>query len=68
MIGDPKTNEWNLLKDQFEVLMQNEIEREDSFEKFLDGTLIKNAIKTKLWMSFLRKLAARALARIRVGT
>ncbi len=39
MLGDPKTNEWNLIKDQFDALMHNEIEREDSFEKFLDDQI-----------------------------
>ena len=24
MLGDPKTNEWNLLKDQFDALVQDD--------------------------------------------
>ena len=54
MSGDPKTNEWNLLKDQFDALMHNEIKREDSFEKFLDdqirrrfGEWISRAVEPK---------------------
>ena len=39
MLGDPKTNEWNLLKDQFDALMHNGTEHEDSFEKFLDDQI-----------------------------
>jgi hypothetical protein len=39
MLGDPKTNEWNLLKDQFDALVHNEPEHEDSFEKFLDDQI-----------------------------
>lgn len=39
MLGDPKTNEWNLLKDQFDALVHNETEHEDSFEKFLDDQI-----------------------------
>ena len=33
---DPKTNEWNLLKDQFNALVHDETVHEDSIEKFLD--------------------------------
>jgi hypothetical protein len=33
---DPKTNEWSLLKDQFDALRQNEGVREDSIEMLLD--------------------------------
>ena len=36
MLGEPKTNEWNLLKDQFDALVHNETEHEDSFDRFLD--------------------------------
>src|SRR5262249_45274709 len=32
-MGNPKTNEWNLLKDQFDALAHNEGAREDSMEK-----------------------------------
>jgi len=39
MIGDPKTNEWSLLKDQFDALVHNETEHEDSIEKFLDDQI-----------------------------
>ena len=39
MLGDPKTNEWNLLKNQFDALVHNETEHEDSFEKFLDDQI-----------------------------
>jgi hypothetical protein len=36
MPADPKTNEWNLLKDQFDALAHDETMHEDSIEKFLD--------------------------------
>ena len=36
MPGDPKTNEWNLLKDQFDALVRNEGVRQDSLEQALD--------------------------------
>ena len=39
MFGEPKTNEWNLLKDQFDALVHNETEHEDSIEKFLDDQI-----------------------------
>ena len=39
MTGDPKTNEWNLLKDQFDALVHDESVREDSIEKFLDDQI-----------------------------
>jgi len=39
MTGDPKTNEWSLLKDQFDVLVHDESVREDSIEKFLDDKI-----------------------------
>ena len=39
MIGDPKTNEWSLLKDQFDALVHDESVREDSIEKFLDDKI-----------------------------
>ena len=39
MFGEPKANEWNLLKDQFDALVHNETEHEDSIEKFLDDQL-----------------------------
>ena len=39
MLGDPKTNEWNLLKDQFDALAHDEGERGDSIEKFLDDQI-----------------------------
>jgi len=38
MVSD-KTNEWNLLKDQFDALVQNEGVREDSLEQLLDGQI-----------------------------
>ena len=36
MPGDPKTNEWNLLKDQFDASVRNEGVRQDSLEQALD--------------------------------
>ena len=36
MHSDPKTNEWNLLKDQFDALVHDESVREDGIEKFFD--------------------------------
>jgi len=38
MVSD-KTNEWKLLKDQFDALVQNEGVREDSLEQLLDGQI-----------------------------
>ena len=37
MSGDPKTNEWNLLKDQFDALVHDENVSDDSIEKILDA-------------------------------
>ena len=37
MSGDPKTNEWNLLKDQFAALVHDELVGDDSIEKILDA-------------------------------
>jgi hypothetical protein len=39
MLGEPKTNEWNLLKDQFDALVHNETVQEDNIEKFLDDQI-----------------------------
>jgi hypothetical protein len=39
MPSDLKTNEWNLLKDQFEALVHGESVREGSIEKFLDDQI-----------------------------
>ncbi len=39
MPADPKTNEWNLLKDQFDALVHDGSAREDSIEKFLDDQI-----------------------------
>jgi hypothetical protein len=36
MSGDPKTNEWNLLKDQFDALVHHESAGFDSIEKIFD--------------------------------
>jgi hypothetical protein len=36
MSGDPKTNEWNLLKDQFDALVHDESVGADSIEKIFD--------------------------------
>jgi hypothetical protein len=36
MSGDPKTNEWNLLKHQFEALVHDESVGADSIEEILD--------------------------------
>jgi hypothetical protein len=33
---DLKTNEWNLLRDQFRALVHNEGSREDSLEQLVD--------------------------------
>jgi hypothetical protein len=37
MVSDPKTNAWNLLKDQFDASMRKEEVRQDDLEIFLDG-------------------------------
>lgn len=39
MSGDPKTNEWNLLKEQFDALVHSEGVRQDSLEQFLDNAI-----------------------------
>ena len=39
MPGDLKTNEWNLLKDQFDALTYGESVREDSIEKLFDDQI-----------------------------
>ncbi|MGB8892932.1 MAG: hypothetical protein WCD13_01230 [Pseudolabrys sp.] len=39
MPGDLKTNEWNLLKDQFDALAYSESVREDSIEKLFDDQI-----------------------------
>ena len=36
MPGDPKPNEWNALKDQFDALVHDESVGADSIEKILD--------------------------------
>jgi hypothetical protein len=36
MVSDPKSNEWNLLKDQFAALVHNEDVRQDCLEQILD--------------------------------
>ena len=36
MPGDPKTNEWISLKDQFDALIHGESAREDSIERLFD--------------------------------
>jgi len=38
-MASDKTNEWNLLKDQFDALVHNEGAREDSLEQLLDGQI-----------------------------
>jgi hypothetical protein len=37
MSGDPKTNEWKLLKDEFHELVHDENVSDDSIEKILDA-------------------------------
>jgi hypothetical protein len=37
MSGNPKPNEWNLLKDQFAALVHDESVDADSIEKILDA-------------------------------
>jgi len=37
MSGDPKTNEWNLLKDRFDALVHDENVGDDSIEKIFDA-------------------------------
>jgi hypothetical protein len=37
MFADPITNEWSLLKDQFDALVQDEHVSEDSIEMILDA-------------------------------
>jgi len=39
MLSEPKTNEWNLLKDRFDALVHNETLHEDNLEKFLDDQI-----------------------------
>ena len=39
MFGDPKTSEWDLVKDQFDALVHDESVHEDSMEKFLDDQI-----------------------------
>jgi hypothetical protein len=39
MLGDPKTSEWNLLKDQFDALEHDASAHEDSVEQFLDDQI-----------------------------
>ena len=39
MPSDLKTNEWNLLKDQFDALVHDESVREGIIEKFLDDQI-----------------------------
>ncbi len=39
MPGDLKTNEWNLLKDQFDALVCGEGAREDSVERLFDDQI-----------------------------
>ena len=41
MPGDPKTNEWNLLKDQFDALVRNEGVRQGSLEQALDYEILR---------------------------
>jgi hypothetical protein len=36
MVSDPKTNEWNLLKDQFDTLAHSKGVRQDNLEQVLD--------------------------------
>ena len=36
MSGDPKTNEWNLLKDQFDALVHDESVGADGIEEIFD--------------------------------
>jgi hypothetical protein len=36
MVSDPKTNEWNLLKDQFDALAHSKGVRQDNLEQVLD--------------------------------
>jgi hypothetical protein len=36
MSSNRKTNEWNLLKDEFDALVHNEGAHEDNFERFFD--------------------------------
>jgi|307.fasta_scaffold371083_2 hypothetical protein len=36
MSSSPKTNEWKLLKDEFDALVRNEGAYEDHFEQFFD--------------------------------
>ena len=53
MSVDPKTNEWNLLKDQFDALARDESLRDGSIDEFLDdqirrrfANLIEQAVKS----------------------
>ena len=38
MSGDPKTNEWNLLKDQFDALVHDESVGADGIEEIIFDT------------------------------
>ena len=40
-MASDKTNEWKLLKDQFDALVHNEGVREDSLEQLLDGQICR---------------------------
>ena len=39
MLSEPKTNEWNLLKDRFDALMHNGTVHEANFEELLDDQI-----------------------------
>jgi hypothetical protein len=39
MVSDPKTYEWNLLKDQFDALVHNKGVRQDNLEQVLDDRI-----------------------------
>lgn len=41
MSGDPKTNEWSLLKDQFVGLVHGESVGEESIEKVFDDQIFR---------------------------
>jgi hypothetical protein len=44
MVSDPKTNEWNLLKDQFDALAHSKGVRQDNLEQVLDDGIRRRFI------------------------
>ena len=55
MSGDPKTNEWNSLKDQFVALVQCESISEESIEKNFDDQIYRRFGEWITWASERKK-------------